>query len=91
MRRWWQWVVWGAILAAPLAAGLFRVWVHQDAVLLGYQLSTETKRRAALRESVRKLEVEWAAARSPERLMELARRHGLRLPEPSQRVVGSDR
>ena len=32
-------------LAAPAAAGLFRVWINQATVQMGYQLSEEVKRR----------------------------------------------
>jgi len=82
----------GAIFAAamlfPVAAGLFRVWVNQDAVHVGYALSEQTKRRDDLRALIRELEVELAAERSPERLMRLANKLGLK-PPTSDKTFGA--
>jgi len=72
--------------AMPVGAALLRVWVNQDAVQSGYELSNEAKERRELRETARKLEVELAAERSPERLRRLAQQLGLTPPTPSQIV-----
>ena len=73
--------------ALPVGAGLFRVWVHQSAVQMGYRLSEEARRRTKLLDLSRKLELELAAARSPDRLVRLARELGLERPGPD-RVLG---
>jgi hypothetical protein len=70
----------------PMSVGLFRVWVHQDAVQMGYALSAEEHRREALRASAHELEVELAASRSPARLASLAGKLGLKPPAPGQLV-----
>lgn len=70
----------------PMSVGLFRVWVHQDTVQMGYALSAEERRRDTLRASAHELEVELAAARSPARLAVLANKLGLQPPVPGQLV-----
>lgn len=70
----------------PVSAGLFRIWVHQDAIQQGYALSAEETRRERLRETSRELEVEVAAARSPARLTHLAANLGLKAPIPGQLI-----
>ncbi len=74
-------------IVLPVAAGLFRVWVNQDAVQIGYRLSTEMKRRHRLQGQAQELEVELTAERSPERLKRLAAKHGL-APPPPERIFG---
>lgn len=80
-------VLYAAAVVGPVAAGLFRVWVHQDAVQLGYRLSEQEGRRRELVELVKQLQVELAAERSPERLMRMAQSLGFKPPHPKQ-VVG---
>ncbi len=65
-------LAWLSIIALPVAAGLFTVWVHQDAISSGYALSEEVSRRHLLRRDIQQLEVELAAERSPERLARAA-------------------
>ncbi len=72
------------LAAMPVSSGLFRVWVHQDAVQSGYSLSAQEHRRELLRASARELEVELAAAHSPARLARLAASLGLKPPAPGQ-------
>jgi len=72
---------------APVAAGLFRVWVSQDALQKGYALSAATQERRELRESNTRLEVELASARAPERLLEFARKLGLEAAKPEQIIA----
>lgn len=74
-------------VSTPLGAGLFRVWVNQDAVQIGYELSAEVERHRQLEALSEKLEVELAAERSPERLVRLARELGLSAPPP-ERLFG---
>ena len=73
-----------AALAAPAGAGLFRVWVNQDSVQMGYALSEATAERRRLQDQLHELEVELAAETSPEQLSRLARRLGLQPPTANQ-------
>lgn len=77
----------GLTVGAPVGAALFKVWVYQDAVQLGYRLSEREEERKRLRNELRQLEVELAAERSPARLSQLARALGLEAPEARQLVV----
>jgi hypothetical protein len=72
---------------APMAAALFRVWVNQDAVQIGYELSTAAQKKRELGETIRQLEVELAAERAPGRLMPLAASLGLE-PAPPEMIFG---
>lgn len=82
-------VLWlAAVCGAPLGAALFRVWVHQDVVLLGYSLSEAERRRFELQDALREMEVEVAAARSPERLTGLAHDIGMHRPAPHE-IIGA--
>lgn len=65
------------------SAALAHVWVRLQVVRLGYQISHETEREKRLQQVHRKLQVERALLRSPERLERLAReRLNLTLPDP---------
>ncbi len=77
-------------LAALLVVGaaLFKVWVYHDAIAQGYLLSIEEKRGRELTRRVEALEVEYAAERSPERLVRLAVERGFAPPKPGQ-VLGA--
>jgi hypothetical protein len=77
----------GLAVAAPVAAGLFRVWVHQDAVQLGYRLSEREENRKNLRNTLRQLEIELAAERSPAALVAMAQRLKMVPPAPEQMAV----
>jgi len=72
------------VVAAPIASGLFRVWVHNDAVQTGYLLSDAEAQRTKLIRLRQELEVELAAEKSPERLMALARKLGMSPARPDQ-------
>lgn len=92
MRRILTKLVFIALVAgAPVAAGLFRVWVHHDAVQKGYDLSEEGGRRRELRREEQQLEVELAAERAPDRLVRLARQLGLGPPHPEQILASRDK
>jgi hypothetical protein len=71
-------------LGLPVGAALFKVWVHQDAVQLGYQLSEYETQRKRLRDEAHQLEIELAAERSPANLLLLAKRLSLAPAAPQQ-------
>ena len=75
-----------ALLAVTVfftTAALAHVWVRLQVVRLGYQISAETEREKRLQQAHRKLQVERALLRNPERLQRLAReRLNLTLPAP---------
>jgi hypothetical protein len=72
------------LVAIPVAAGLFRVWVHNDAVQTGYQLSEAETHRTELRRLKQQLEVELAAEKTPDRLTRLAAKLGMGPARPDQ-------
>lgn len=80
-------------VTAPATAGLFRVSVHQDAVIMGYRLSEESHRRDRLRDALAKHQVELAAQLAPSHLQRWAEEHHLLAPRPEQVLmpVGSPR
>lgn len=80
-------------LLCPLGAGLFRVWVYQDAVQSGYELSAEVRRQERLRNELKSFRVELAVLKSPERLHRYAEQLGLRPPGAGQvcRQTGGER
>jgi hypothetical protein len=85
----------GAMLLAiafgsPMAAALFRVWVNQDAVQVGYALSAQAQKKRELGDQIRQLEVEIAAERAPGRLLQLAAKLGM-VPVPPERLFGGGR
>ena len=64
-------------------AALAHVWVRLQIVRIGYDISRETEKEKDLQQAHRKLEVERALLRNPERLERLAREKlSLRLPDP---------
>jgi hypothetical protein len=75
---------WVLVFLAPISAGILRVWVHQDIVRLGYQLSDLEKQRRVVRQQLQQYEIELAAEESPENLARVARKLGLRPPSPQQ-------
>ena len=71
------------VVAFFTAAALAHVWVRLQVVRLGYQISQETEREKRLQQVHRKLQVERALLRSPERLERLAgERLNLSMPDP---------
>jgi len=65
-------------------AALAHVWVRLQVVRLGYSISQATERETKLQQMHRKLEVERALLRNPERLQRLAReRLHLSMPDPA--------
>ena len=73
------------LLLAPLTvAALFRVWVHQDTIELGYGLDAAEKQREDLTQEIRALHIALAAERSPSRLSRVAATLGLHPPTPRE-------
>lgn len=89
MSRFLMRLIFVAATVTPVSALLFRVWVHQEAVRLGYQLSAEERHANELGQLERQLELELAAERSPTHLVQLAKRLGLKPPAPTQ-VIGKN-
>jgi cell division protein FtsL len=88
-RRQWSGLLGGRALALLLVtvffttAALAHVWVRLQVVRLGYKISQETEREKRLQQIHRKLQVEKALLRNPERLERLAReRLRLAMPDP---------
>ena len=72
------------LMAFFIFAALAHVWVRLQIVRLGYGISRETEKEKDLQQAHRKLEVERALLRNPERLERLAREKlSLTLPDPS--------
>lgn len=88
----WSGVLGGRALALMLltvfftTAALAHVWVRLQVVRLGYNLSRETEREKSLQQIHRKLQVEKALLRNPERLERLARER-LRLTMPNPGII----
>ena len=76
------------VAAMPVASAMFRIWVSQDTVRLGYALSVQQQAREVLLARLHELEVEQAAARTPARLVQVAQKLGLQPPQPGQLVGG---
>ena len=75
------------ILVSPVMSGLFRVWVHQDVIRLGYELSVAERERQKLVAEFEQLQIEFATAKSPDRLVKAATELGMKRPT-SKAVVG---
>ena len=73
------------VLLAPATVGIFRVWVHQDVIQLGYQLSVAEKERRQFIAELEELQVEIAAVKSPDRLERMAK--NLKLFQPAAGAV----
>jgi cell division protein FtsL len=74
-----------ALVAFFTVAALAHVWVRLQVVRLGYAISRETEQEKELQQLHRKLEVERAMLRNPERLERLAREKlSLTMPDPGQ-------
>ncbi len=79
-------LVFGVFLVAVFV-GMAQVWVRLRIVRLGYALSAEANRTARLERLVRKLSVERALLRNPERIRKIAvEQLGLRPPRPDEIV-----
>jgi cell division protein FtsL len=75
------------MLAFFLLVGMSHVWVNSKRTQMGYSLSQIKKETEQIREYNRKLKLEIASLKSPERLENKARKEfGLRYPLPQQIV-----
>lgn len=82
-------LMWASLAMLLVAVGLFRVWVHNDAVQTGYQLSEEMGRRTELVRLRQQLEVELASEKSLDHLSRLAVKLGLVPPGAEQVLAAS--
>jgi cell division protein FtsL len=72
---------------ALLSLGVYQVWQRYDLYSLGMSLSGETLRYRALLEDKKKLRLERATLKQPERIrQEAAARCGMRVPAPTDVV-----
>jgi len=90
LRRWLSTLLVVVLVAVPVLAGLFRVWVHNDAVQTGYKLSEAETHRKELKRAKQQLEVELAAEKSLDRLTKLAAKLGMSPARPDQ-LLGAPR
>ncbi|MCB9557796.1 MAG: hypothetical protein H6707_16920 [Deltaproteobacteria bacterium] len=74
------------IVAAGLltATALAEVWTNLRVIDLGYRISQATSERARLTQINRKLKVEFALLKRPERIGQLAEKWGWKPPAPQQ-------
>ena len=79
--------IWGVLMVMVLAEALVYTWCRVQYVRTGYEITEATKEREQLIELHRKLKVEEARLRSPERIMQIARHRGLVMPDSKQVVV----
>lgn len=76
-----------ALVAPPVAAALFYVWTHVQAVRLGYDMTKASETHSQLLEENKALRIEVATLKDPARLMALATdRYHLAPPKNSQIV-----
>ena len=69
------------VVLGPVLGGLWRVWVYQDAVRLGYHLSEAIKERDQLDARYRELQVQRAAVLSPANIKRMASTLGMKPPD----------
>ena len=79
--------IWVAIMVVFMAQLLVYTWCRVQYVRTGYEIAEATKEQQRLMELHRKLQVEEARLRSPERIMRIARQRGLVMPDSKQVVV----
>lgn len=76
-----------AIMVVFMAELLVYTWCRVQYVRTGYEITETTKENERLMELHRKLKVEEARLRSPERIMRIAQQRGLVMPDSKQVVV----
>lgn len=79
--------VWVAAIVVFMAEFLVYTWCRVQYVQTGYEVTEATKEQHRLMELHRKLKVEEARLRSPERIMRIAQQRGLVIPDSKQVVV----
>ena len=76
------------VAVAVLALGIMHVYRRHQLVRLGYELSRETEKLRALQEDNRRLRLERAMLRHPDRIERYAESLGMTRPDPEKiRVV----
>jgi cell division protein FtsL len=80
-------ILWIALMVFLMAELLVYTWCRVRYVRTGYEVTEATKEHERLMELHRKLQVEGARLRSPERVTRIARQRGLVMPDPKQVVV----
>jgi cell division protein FtsL len=80
-------ILWFGLMVFLLAELLVYTWCRVQYVRTGYEINEATKERQSLMELERKLQVEGARLRSPERVMRIAEERGLVMPDANQVVV----
>jgi cell division protein FtsL len=76
-----------ALVVVFMAELLVYAWCRVQYVRTGYQITEATAENQRLRELYRKLKLEEARLRSPDRIMRIARERGLVIPDSKQVVV----
>lgn len=79
--------IWVALMVVFMAELLVYTWCRVQYVQTGYEITEATNEQQRLMELHRKLQVEEARLRSPERVMRIARQRGLVMPDSKQVVV----
>ncbi len=76
-----------ALMVVFMAELLVYTWCRVQYVRTGYEITEATTENERLMELHRKLKVEEARLRSPERIMRIAQQRGLVMPDSKQVVV----
>jgi cell division protein FtsL len=76
-----------ALMVVLMAELLVYTWCRVQYVRTGYEIAEASKEHQRVVELHRKLKVEEARLRSPERIMRIAQQRGLAMPDASQVVV----
>jgi len=79
--------IWVAIMVVLMAQLLVYTWCRVQYVQTGYEITEATQEHQRLMDLHRKLQVEEARLRSPERIMRIGRQRGLVMPGSKQVVV----
>ena len=80
-------ILWVSLMVFLMAELLVYTWCRVQYVQTGYEITEATEEYQRLMELHRKLQVEGARLRSPERVTRIARQRGLVMPDPEQVVV----
>lgn len=79
--------IWVALIVVFMAELLVYTWCRVRYVRIGYEITEASKEHQRLMELHRKLKVEEARLRSPERITRIAQQRGLVMPDSKQVVV----
>jgi cell division protein FtsL len=79
--------VWVALIVVFMAELLVYSWCRVQYVQTGFEIAEERQRHQVLLELHHKLKIEEAWLRSRERIIPLAEKRGLTVPDPSQILV----